>query len=86
MAIRDDRSFRNQLPNFLSQERNCLTPPPDAWLLVLDAPPGLSGSTYARALKARGINIPIIFITGHGDIPTVQAMKAGVVEFHQAVS
>jgi FixJ family two-component response regulator len=51
--------------------------------LVLDVRlPGLSGLNLQRELKARGINIPIIFITGHGDIPmTVQAMKAGAVEF-----
>jgi len=51
--------------------------------LVLDVRlPGLSGLNLQRELKARGCNIPIIFITGHGDIPmTVQAMKAGAVEF-----
>jgi len=51
--------------------------------LVLDVRlPGLSGLHLQRELTERGINMPIIFITGHGDIPmSVQAMKAGAVEF-----
>jgi FixJ family two-component response regulator len=51
--------------------------------LVLDVRlPGLSGLNLQRELTERGIQIPIIFITGHGDIPmSVQAMKAGAVEF-----
>jgi len=51
--------------------------------LVLDVRlPGLSGIKLQRELTERGIQIPIIFITGHGDIPmSVQAMKAGAVEF-----
>jgi len=51
--------------------------------LVLDVRlPGLSGLNLQRELTERGIHIPIIFITGHGDIPmSVQAMKAGAVEF-----
>jgi len=51
--------------------------------LVLDVRlPGLSGLSLQRELAERGIQIPIIFITGHGDIPmSVQAMKAGAVEF-----
>jgi FixJ family two-component response regulator len=44
--------------------------------------PGLSGLELQRELSERGISFPIIFITGHGDIPmSVQAMKAGAVEF-----
>ena len=51
--------------------------------LVLDVRlPGLSGLNLQRELTERGNHIPIIFITGHGDIPmSVQAMKAGAVEF-----
>jgi FixJ family two-component response regulator len=51
--------------------------------LVLDVRlPGLSGLDLQHELADRGIAIPIIFITGHGDIPmTVRAMKAGAVEF-----
>jgi FixJ family two-component response regulator len=51
--------------------------------LVLDVRlPGLSGLDLQHELAAAYSNIPIIFITGHGDIPmTVRAMKAGAVEF-----
>jgi FixJ family two-component response regulator len=51
--------------------------------LVLDVRlPGLSGLDLQRELASTGPAIPIIFITGHGDIPmSVQAMKAGAVEF-----
>jgi FixJ family two-component response regulator len=51
--------------------------------LVLDVQmPGLSGLDLQRELAQAGVQLPIIFITGHGDIPmSVQAMKAGAVEF-----
>lgn len=51
--------------------------------LVLDVRlPGTSGLDFQRELAAANIEIPIIFITGHGDIPmTVQAMKAGAIDF-----
>src|SRR5262249_52561570 len=51
--------------------------------LVLDIRlPGMSGLDFQAELGNANINIPIIFITGHGDIPmTVKAMKAGAVEF-----
>jgi FixJ family two-component response regulator len=51
--------------------------------LVLDVRlPGASGLDFQRELADAGIRIPIIFITGHGDIPmTVRAMKSGAVEF-----
>ncbi len=51
--------------------------------LVLDIRlPGTSGLDFQRRLAEAGISIPIIFITGHGDIPmSVRAMKAGAVEF-----
>src|ERR1700680_117728 len=43
---------------------------------------GLSGLDLQRELAAHGIKLPIIFITGYGDIPTsVRAMKAGALEF-----
>jgi RNA polymerase sigma factor (sigma-70 family) len=43
---------------------------------------GLSGLDFQRELAAKNIRIPIVFITGHGDIPmTVRAMKAGAIEF-----
>ena len=51
--------------------------------LVLDVRlPGLSGLDFQSELAARNIGIPIIFLTGHGDIPmSVRAIKAGAVEF-----
>lgn len=51
--------------------------------LVLDVRlPGLSGLDFQGALAPTGIFLPIIFVTGHGDIPmSVQAMKAGAVDF-----
>lgn len=58
--------------------------PPDVTAcLILDIRlPGVSGLDFQVELAAANIHIPIIFITGHGDIPmTVRAMKAGAVEF-----
>jgi FixJ family two-component response regulator len=51
--------------------------------LVLDVRlPGINGLDFQRDLADKGFQIPIIFITGHGDIPmTVKAMKSGAVEF-----
>lgn len=51
--------------------------------LVLDVRlPGLNGLDFQRNLADAGVRIPIIFITGHGDIPmTVKAMKSGALEF-----
>jgi len=51
--------------------------------LVLDVRlPGVNGLDFQRELAEAGIRIPIIFITGHGDIPmSVKAMKSGAVEF-----
>ena len=51
--------------------------------LVLDIRmPGLSGLELQEQMAALGLNMPIIFITGHGNIPTsVRAMKAGAVDF-----
>jgi FixJ family two-component response regulator len=51
--------------------------------LVLDVSlPGVNGLDFQHQLADAGIQIPIIFVTGHGDIPmTVKAMKSGAVEF-----
>ena len=51
--------------------------------LVLDVSlPGINGLDFQQKLADAGVQIPIIFITGHGDIPmTVKAMKSGAVEF-----
>jgi FixJ family two-component response regulator len=63
---------------FLNHQR-----PDTPGCLVLDVRlPGLSGLDLQHELAAAHLNIPIIFITGHGDLPmTVRAMKAGAVEF-----
>jgi FixJ family two-component response regulator len=51
--------------------------------LVLDlAMPGLNGMELQQELAARGSTLPIVFLTGHGDVPTsVQAMKRGAADF-----
>jgi FixJ family two-component response regulator len=58
-------------------------PPRGTACLVLDVRlPGKSGLDLQRELAAANRDLPIIFITGHGDIPmTVQAMKGGAIEF-----
>lgn len=57
--------------------------PAGATCLVLDVRlPGQSGLDFQRELSKTGISVPIVFITGHGDIPmSVQAMKGGAIEF-----
>ena len=69
---------------FASAEKFLLSSLPDApACLVLDVRlPDWSGLDLQRQLRHVGLDIPIIFMTGHGDIPmSVQAMKAGAVEF-----
>jgi FixJ family two-component response regulator len=63
---------------FLKSER-----PEGPSCFVLDVRlPGINGLDFQRRLVDAGVHTPIIFITGHGDIPmTVQAMKSGAVEF-----
>jgi FixJ family two-component response regulator len=73
----DARVFAS-IPDFVKSD------PPDApTCLVLDVRlPGQSGLDFQRELAAARRELPIIFITGHGDIPmTVQAMKSGAIEF-----
>jgi FixJ family two-component response regulator len=57
--------------------------PDSSACLVLDVRlPGMDGLELQRELAAAGVGIPIVFVTGHGDIPmSVRAMKAGAVEF-----
>src|SRR3954470_18213453 len=66
------------VPEFLNEGR-----PDGPTCLVLDVRlPGQSGLDFQRELSAANIHVPIIFMTGHGDIPmTVQAMKGGALEF-----
>src|SRR5206468_2313392 len=69
---------------FVSAHEFLAHPRPDAAAcLVLDVRlPGSSGLDLQRELAGAGDDIPIVFITGHGDIPmSVRAMKAGAVEF-----
>jgi FixJ family two-component response regulator len=94
-AIDDDASMREALSRlfrsigmraqvFASASEFLLFKRPDApACLVLDVRlPELSGLDLQRELAATADALPIIFITGHGDIPmSVQAMKAGAVEF-----
>jgi FixJ family two-component response regulator len=94
-VIDDDPSMRLALEDLVStvglEVHAFATPqeflqrkPPDApSCLVLDVRlPGMSGLTFQNELAKAGIAFPVIFITGHGDIPmSVRAMKAGAVEF-----
>ena len=94
-VVDDDRSSRESLEflirasgyrvqAFASSKEFLGFPRPEApGCLVLDVRmPGLTGLQLQEELLKLGVRIPIIFITGHGDIPmSVQAMKAGAVEF-----
>ena len=94
-VVDDDASLRHALTNLLrsvglrvetfgSAREFLAGPRPDApGCVVLDVRlPGLSGLDLQRELAAAQMDLPIIFMTGYGDIPmTVQAMKAGAVEF-----
>src|ERR1700710_2686896 len=94
-VIDDDASMRRALTNlfqsvglrvevFGSAPEMLQSKLPDvASCLVLDIRlPGLSGLDFQTELAKAKIHIPIIFMTGHGDIPmTVRAMKSGAVDF-----
>jgi FixJ family two-component response regulator len=95
VVIDDDPKFRESLGRLLrsvglhaqlyasvadflgSEPADCAT------CLVLDVRlPGQSGLDFQRDLATAGVRLPIVFMTGHGDIPmSVQAMKAGAIEF-----
>ena len=78
------KSARLRCASFGTAEEFLRNKPPDGpSCLVLDVSlPGVNGLDLQRELADAGIGIPIIFITGHGDIPmTVKAMKSGAVEF-----
>src|SRR5262245_55557557 len=94
-VVDDDRSIRESLRNlirsaglnvqtFASAQEFLTSRRPDAPnCLVLDVQlPGLTGLDLQQELAKVNCQIPTIFITGHGDIPTtVRAMKAGAIEF-----
>jgi FixJ family two-component response regulator len=80
------RSVRLHVEMFASAgefQARLARPPEGAECLVLDVRmPGMNGLDLQRELAVARPSMPIIFITGHGDIPmTVRAMKAGAVEF-----
>jgi DNA-binding NtrC family response regulator len=94
-VVDDDRSIRESLSSlirsagltvqtFASAHAFLSSPRPDVpSCLVLDVQlPGLSGLELQQELAQVQCHLPIIFLTGHGDIPmTVRAMKAGAIEF-----
>jgi FixJ family two-component response regulator len=94
-VVDDDRSVRGGLERlirslgwkaetFASAQEFLARPPTEApSCLVLDLYlPGLSGLDLQKRMAEVGLEIPIVFLTGHGNIPaSVQAMKAGAVEF-----
>jgi FixJ family two-component response regulator len=94
-VIDDDASIRGALNNLIGSvglDVKVFASPQDflhgkrpdvPGCLVLDVRmPGMSGLAFQHELTKMGIELPVIFITGHGDVPTsVRAMKAGAVEF-----
>ncbi|HME29888.1 MAG TPA: response regulator transcription factor [Pseudolabrys sp.] len=94
-VVDDDASLRGAVSNLIrsvglrveafasTAEFFAAKRPDAACCLILDVRlPGVSGLDFQTELAKAKIQIPIIFITGHGDIPmTVKAMKAGAVEF-----
>jgi FixJ family two-component response regulator len=93
--VDDDEAMRRSLSNLFrsvglrvevfasAQDFLRCTPPNLPGCLVLDVRlPGLSGLDLQRRMAEANLDIPIVFITAHGDIPmSVRAMKAGAVEF-----
>ena len=94
-VVDDDSSIREAIKSLISlaglraetfgtAQEFLLSKRPDVpGCVVLDVElPGLSGLDLQRELAAHGIKLPIIFITGYGDIPTsVRAMKGGALDF-----
>ena len=94
-VVDDDSSMRRSLETLLrsvghdvrlfsaAQEFMKATRPDAPGCLLLDVRlPGMSGLTFQQELANAGVGLPVIFITGYGDVPmTVRAMKAGAAEF-----
>jgi FixJ family two-component response regulator len=94
-VVDDDASMRGALANLVSSvglDAQVFASPQDFLAarrpdlpacLVLDVRlPGMSGLAFQQQLTNLGIELPVVFITGHGDVPmTVRAMKAGAIEF-----
>jgi FixJ family two-component response regulator len=95
MVVDDDDSVRTALKRLLrsagydvrtfsdAQQLLAHGRPAEPCCLVLDVRmPGMDGLEFQRTLHRRSVNLPIIFLTGHGDVPTsVTAMKAGAIDF-----
>lgn len=95
MVVDDDESVRNALKRLMrsvgyevrtfsdAQQLLAHGRPSEPCCLVLDVRmPGVDGLQFQRSLLARGVRVPIIFLTGHGDVSiSVAAMKAGAVDF-----
>lgn len=95
VVVDDDAAVRDALDSLLRSVglQTCMLGAPSELLqavlpdvpgcIVLDVRlPGISGLDLQGQLAAQGIHLPIVFMTGHGDIPmTVRAMKAGAVDF-----
>lgn len=93
--VDDDESVRRSIQDLLSSvglQSKAFATPQDFLqstrsdcnaCLILDVRlPGMSGLDFQRTLSDLKVSIPIIFVTGHGDVPmSVQAMKSGAVEF-----
>ena len=93
--VDDDASMRRSIQDLLASvalESKCFASPREfldskrtdcPGCMILDIRlPGMSGLDFQRELTKAGVALPIIFITGHGDVPmSVQAMKSGAVEF-----
>ena len=78
------RSVHLNVRSFGSTEEFLLFKRPDApGCIVLDVRlPGLSGLDFHREMTKSNVDLPVIFITGHGDVPmSVRAIKAGAIEF-----
>lgn len=96
-VVEDDEAVRDSLQLLLKTEGYKVTAYPDAnsfletWnptlsgCIVLDIRmPGMSGMDLQKELVSRGSELPIIFVTGHGDVPlAVEAMQLGAVDFVQ---
>lgn len=96
-VVEDDAAVRDALAQLLEGKRFRVElfesaerfleacQPGQAGCLLLDMKlPGMSGIELQGALAARGIDLPIIFLTGHGDVPSsVRALRAGAVDFLQ---
>jgi len=95
IIVDDDEDMRGALANLFgsvgldvvvfgsAQDLLAATLPDAPSCLILDIRlPGVSGLEFQGQLAKLGIDLPIVFMTGHGDIPmSVQAMKAGAVDF-----